>query len=1373
MKFNTGVQITGQIYWHMRTGDGYLELPQDKNSIQQVLSYIENDIVKYTTGEYPFGIQRVVDDFTNVGSFSFTKGISVLKYYEGIEIPPAISGKYTRDNPALTRFTGAQANNSSSYIDYHPSTGYYLFSTQDKYTGVLFKNPYLNNSASPLFEDYWSWESTSPGPLEVTIADAEDIWEDAYSEPENTPKINSSITGVYRRNNYSENFTGSNGNRIDRVTNSDWFNWSVYNGTTDRIEYHISDSDINVNSYIYPEWFWPDQAWTIKVSSTTGNLGGSLVLFDYDQSIFRTKDYRTTGIFSLGSDAFVLKKGGKGLKPNGQVIDLTNTITFDKENSLIIDARNTFLNSSNVLNEATLNSSNNLLAGISNKVASTQQSSILAGQNNNLENSYTSSIGAGAYNLIKDSFYSSIGGGSTNSLRDGRNSFIAAGGGNTIYGSYNFIGASDNSSINGSHSFIGGGGSNTIRALGGHPYNFIGAGAGNRIFAGVSFIGGGLSNSIGTNATISLGERYMSYGFIGGGLNNFLLGFGNVLVGGVRNRNVGWRSFVGAGQQNHIDIDRQEGDLFASQSKYPTLLESGLVPNEGAIVGGSWNRLEAASSYSFIGAGYANKISYSKCSFIPGGSGNWIAGAERSFVIGSRGTIKNMAGGKVLQFNTLNGWQEYNVPDIENKGVGIINDGYWPVYNSFLPKSLHLGFTHGLVLQPFVNLQSAGDTTQLSVEDFIESVNEINKGLQGHRSGEYGEYIETLDEYGDPITEWGGYTGWTEVRADYLQGRSKFINIGTYNVTKNNFVDISGFFPEENMDRNLLRVYNPSVVIGALNSGGHQNILLGVSNVSFYTPVEEIETGYHKGKLDEALFTGLKTLNRGPWPFSRATWPYYQGQTTLIGHENQSTGRHVSVLGSSNVILENQGPTAIVGVANFLLPEKSRILANSSGYATGIDIIPHVPGDFIFYKQNTTVLGFSNQENLGTNTNTVGSDNTSYSNYSNIIGYKNITSGGKLNVIGGENVTYGAFNNNYGYFNVLGGGLNNSVIGFNNIIVNQGSGAGVNMFNSNILMGERNTIAGSSSVILGVNNRFGVGSGYNFAETILIGVNNIAEKGSNILLGNYNRTSGTFSSILGFNNLISGNGYNGAIGTNNIVNGADSYALGTKNKVNAHGGIALGREAYSYNKNQISVAGGALGTSWPGSAQKTTLFWKGITSGAQIMELTLDGVNHNNNYVSGKAIIPSGTFWHGTLNIVAVETGLNSYRTELKSVIAVNKGSVVATPEQKTITSKFIGVGASGWGVAAVGNNTYKSLDVTASGQANKIIYWNVIGEFNELFVPTTETIAVDKYINNEIVSTIIANGIEWYPSEESAVLPPIETNYPPNMRGPAPGDYY
>lgn len=1016
--------------------------------------------------------------------------------------------------------------------------------------------------------------------------------------------------------------------------------------------------------------------------------------------------------FAVGADIFRIKKGSDQ-SLFGYISNDTKYILWDEKNNFVVgdsDANPSLGGSPNA----------NAIFGVINCINNSDCSSILGGCGNTITSSYYSSA-LGHGNTMTSAGYSHIFGysstisSSSSSRILGNSSSISSSSDTTIFG-YN------NASNGGAGNFINGN-NNVVCSQFGHFNATILAGSNNQVYGALNTVLGGQYGKIGADAD-QVSETYENYSLIGNGLSNYILGSNSTIINGRCNKNIGHNNFIGGGFRNSINVT--DYDLFNNPSEFNSI--QNIIPLGNFIGNGYYNSILNQSKSSAILGGCNNTISDSSCSAILNGANNTIAGAPNSFIIGSKSNINNIA------------YQLSGDVFAKLEGIGIINDGTTLINNYYMPRTLALGFRYGTYHYPFVSLNN--DPAPLMV-DFAQEVKEYNSGYFGAISGEYNDYTGFAIAPGSLNFPWSYYH------------RVKMVNLGTNNQTKFHAIDISGFISGVDNTRKLYRAYNPSVLIGANNNGGHQNILIGVNNRSVFTAVEDINTGIYGPGVSGLALPNVKTLNKGPWPFYSMTWPFYQGYNTLIGHTNFVTGAGTSVLGHNNTALENAGPTLLLGNVNNLLPESGFYLTGDGGYILTFSGI-NDSGYFPTWKRNTVIAGFSNTERFGLNSNILGTKNAAKTHTSNTIGYDNNADGAFLNSLGRGNINYGESNSTFGNNNIIDSGNTNTIVGANNAVYRFGTGSFLPV--DNHLFGNSNISIGTNGILLGLRNKFGIGTGFYFYDSVLIGNNNIAENTLTTAIGFYNYTSGFNSSILGSNNQISGGSHNGIFGFNNINFGTNSYSIGSNNKVYNEGGVAIGNQAFSYNKNQVSIAGGSNGTSWPGSSQKTHLFWKGITSGAANTELMLDGVFSDGSYVSGKAFIPSGVIWNGTVNIIASETGLNNALVQTRLVSAANRAGTMHLINNSVLSSSTTGTAA--WALGISMDSTYKALRMTATGSASKVIYWSVIGEFNETFIPTSEAITVDRYLNN----TIVGQALQGTPDNSIST---IEAGYPKSPNRP------
>jgi hypothetical protein len=1032
--------------------------------------------------------------------------------------------------------------------------------------------------------------------------------------------------------------------------------------------------------------------------------------------------YGTTGLsteFAIGADRLTIKKSYNAVCGFPTDSD-TKCIVWDEKNNLAVGASET-----NAGIDRYFSCGNSILGGTDHTIGSyTCYNSIVGGQSLSVTNYSRYNVIGGQYSCMDNSSYGVIFGYS-NALCNTSSSRILGNYNAICYSNNTIIFGYNNASHGGDGNFVNGN-NNTVCSQPGHYNATILAGSNNQVYGALNTILGGQYSKIGADA-FQVAESYENFSLIGNGYAHYILGSNSTIINGRNNRNIGHNNFIGGGFENCINVTNY--DLLNNPSQFNSIQNE--IPRGNFIGNGYYNRILNISRSSTILNGFNNRIDNSSCSVILNGQNNFISGSSDSFIIG-RGNVINNA------FNEASG--ELFVP---LEGVGIINDGTTPVSNYYMPRTLSLGFRYGTFHYPFINLNN--DPIPLAI-NFSGEWKDLNSGYYGGISGEYDGYtgIETAGS--------SGKYPWAY--ANLL----KMISIGTNNDNRFHAIDISGFLSGVvGKSQTLFRVYDPSVVIGANNSPSHQNILIGVNNRSRYTAIEDISTGLYGPGVSGIRIPNVKTLNKGPWPIVTSTWPFYQGMNTLIGHNNNVTGAGVNAFGISNLVQDNAGPSLLAGSFNSLISESGTYQTGENGVILSFT---RQTGYLPIWKKNTIMLGFSNTERLGLWANIIGTQNSTFSNSSNVLGFDNNASGAYLNIVGKSNLTYGLNNSAFGTNNLVIDGQNNTAIGVNNII-NQLAPTGAARPIDNNLLGNGNYVIGSNSLLLGLRNRFGYTTGVYLYDSILIGNNNISENSFTTAVGLYNYTTGFYSSTFGSNNQISGGSYNGIFGSNNVNFGTNSYSIGSNNKVYNEGGMALGNQAFSYNKNQVSIAGGSNGTSWPGSSQKTHLFWKGITSGAANTELMLDGVFSDGTYVSGKAFIPSGVIWNGTVNIIASETGLNNALLQTRLVSAANRAGTMHLINNTVLNSNTTGTAT--WGLTVSMDSTYQALRMTATGSASKVIYWSVLGEFNEAFIPTREAITVNRYLDNTIVGQVL----QGTPDISSST---IEATYPKSPNRPRMG---
>jgi hypothetical protein len=813
---------------------------------------------------------------------------------------------------------------------------------------------------------------------------------------------------------------------------------------------------------------------------------------------------------------------------------------------------------------------------------------------------------------------------------------------------------------------------------------------------------GGINNKIGADAD-QVPEAHQNESIIANGICHYLLGSNSTLMNGTCNTVIGHNNFMGGGFRNCIDVTTY--DLFNNPGQFNSIQNE--IPRGNFIGNGYFNKILDTAQSSLIVGGKQNVIQSGIYSSILGGFNNSIENAPNSFIIGSRSNITNLldAAGGI-------------------SGAGIISDGYAPVWN-FESNKLLINFKNGILLTPGIKISSS-----LSMpKDGLESV-----------AGDI-RYI--------------GYTGVSYTTS--VMESMRIVNIGIGN-TVHDYTDISGLSSGANgqiLKGVFSRNYNPSVIVGNYNSGAHSNLLLGLRNVHHSESYEYAKAGLAKWSgiygtdyvADAFLNNQIKTINNGPWANGVSWgWPVYQGANIMVGSLNTATGTKNIIFGNQNSLSGISNGSLVLGEANAVLSPDTKFLIDpiSSAVTGGI----YGTGLWPLIRQVISI-GFRNVNLRGTDSIDFGHSNMSQTNYSQVIGRRNWTTGDFLVALGSELSSRGYRSSNIGYGNLMMGesGYYNHMLGYNNIIDDYNNNPLKGTYN-NQLIGNINYVRGHNNLLIGQRNIIDTLSGFSGNYTnysVTVGSQNNAFGSYNGLFGMYNRSTGLSNYAFGLYNNIQGLETT-TLGITNNNYGERSVILGNINAAYGVNNTIIGNQGYAVNRNQISLGGGDGLASWPGSSQKNYLFWKGITSGTTRSELMLDGVNAaSNDYISGKAFIHSGMVWNGKINIIAAETGLGNILTQERYVTVANKNNGIHVISNQLISSSTSGTAA--WGITLSGDNTNKAICINATGEANKFIYWNIVGEFNQVFVPTNETIYRRDYSSNSINNNVLKSGYDLWSS--------------------------
>jgi hypothetical protein len=958
----------------------------------------------------------------------------------------------------------------------------------------------------------------------------------------------------------------------------------------------------------------------------------------------------------------------------------------DGTRCIVWDQNNNFLVGASASNVVTNQACNSVAIGAVNTLCNTQNSRILGN---------TSSIcGANDSTLL----------GYNNNVNGGYGIFINGNNNISCQTQDGVIFQYNNTSNGGYGNFINGN-NNVVCSQFGHFNATILAGSNNQVYGALNTILGGQYSKIGADAN-QVNETYENYSLIGNGYGHYILGTLSTIINGNSNRNIGHNNFIGGGYQNCIDVTNY--DLLNNPGQFDSI--QNIIPLGNFIGNGYYNKILDTAQSSLIVGGKQNVIQSGIYSSILGGFNNSIENAPNSFIIGNRSHITNL-------LNITGGINGSGI-----SGAGIISDGYTPAYN-FESNKLLISFKNGILLDPAIKISSHLNLPK----DGLDSV----RGDSRYNNFDSVIYPNTLD-----------FT-------------LKSINIGIIN-NISDYTDISGIATGEGgvaLPNTFLRATNPSIIVGHASSGGHANLLLGINNVHHWENFETAKPGFLKysgiygtGFVADAFPTGMKIINYGPYPYSLATYPAYQGANIMIGSMNDITGTKNIVLGNRNNLSGIAAGSLVLGESNAVLLEDTQFLVDPTTSAlTGII---YGTGIYAFTRQVISI-GFRNLNLNGSHSIDLGESNMSKTTSSQVIGRRNWTTGDYLVALGSELSSKGYRSSNIGYGNLMMGesGYYNHILGYNNIIDDYSNNPVKGTYN-NQLMGNINYVRGHNNLAVGQRNIIDTLSGFtgNYTNfSIAIGAQNNVYGSYNSLFGMYNRSTGLTNYIFGSYNNTQGL-ENTTVGLTNNNYGERSVILGNINAAYGVNNTIIGNQGYAVNSNQISLGGGDGLASWPGSSQKNYLFWKGITSGTTRSELMLDGVNASaDNYISGKAFIHSGMVWNGKINIIAAETGLGNIFTQERYVTVANKNNGIHVISNQLISSSTSGTAA--WGITLSGDNTNRAICINATGEANKFIYWNIIGEFNQVFVPTNETIYRKDYSNNSINNNVLKSGYDLWSS--------------------------
>lgn len=292
---------------------------------------------------------------------------------------------------------------------------------------------------------------------------------------------------------------------------------------------------------------------------------------------------------------------------------------------------------------------------------------------------------------------------------------------------------------------------------------------------------------------------------------------------------------------------------------------------------------------------------------------------------------------------------------------------------------------------------------------------------------------------------------------------------------------------------------------------------------------------------------------------------------------------------------------------------------------------------------------------------------------------------GSYNLVGGEDNTVS------GSWNLVGGDTHATVSGDDNIV--GGTSQQVDG-DYNLVSGGGHTISSATANYNGM-----IGNGHTIST---------AGANYNLIGGNANTCSSLYNLIGGTTNNVQGQA-NVVGGSTNTVNSSVNYCL------------VAGRNNTAGNLYQVMTGESASSLIYSGCVRSTLAahqFTETIVSGATSGLTTL--ALYVGNSSSNKITIPANTVYSFTAEILGVQIGGatgspgDTWKYQIKGVInrdGSNNTTYVSAAEEKTIVLEA----DSGCDVVAVANDTDETLEIKATGVANRNISWVCNLSFLEL----------------------------------------------------------
>lgn len=271
--------------------------------------------------------------------------------------------------------------------------------------------------------------------------------------------------------------------------------------------------------------------------------------------------------------------------------------------------------------------------------------------------------------------------------------------------------------------------------------------------------------------------------------------------------------------------------------------------------------------------------------------------------------------------------------------------------------------------------------------------------------------------------------------------------------------------------------------------------------------------------------------------------------TLIVGEftNNNSSAQSALIIGENNILTSNQ--STIIGSNNQMVASQNNLMVGEYNYSNSDFSIIVGSRSILTGGTNNTVIGINNNVIDSSNVISIGNQNEIVnSDFTNIVGYKNSTSGFSSNIIGRENI-------------VQTGATNASVFGANNIVYSGASGSSLTFGNFNNNGSSNGGIFGFNNLNNGSTNSFIFGNNNTIRNTVLfkpnatfvIGTSNINEASNALIGGSSNRTysGGTSSITMGFNNKTYG-AYGTTTGSYNINNAMGAHIEGTNSTGNGN-----------------------------------------------------------------------------------------------------------------------------------------------------------------------------------------------------------------------------